>query len=282
MVSGCALMVDYVLTITISVAAGGDAIFSFLPPHLAHWKLPLEVVAIGFLVVLNLRGVKESVTLLAPIFLVFLVTHAVLIAGAIFSRVDEVHVVAAQVKDGLSSGVATLGLGGMLALFLRAYSMGAGTYTGIEAVSNGLPIMREPRVETGKRTMVLMAISLALTAGGILLGYLLLHVTPVPGKTMNAVLAERFAGDFHLMRDAVRPVVRLADPALRGPAALRRRAGRLHRRPARHGQHGGRLLGPAPLRPALRPADDAERRAADGRRPRWRPSSTPAATSPPW
>ncbi len=48
----------------------------------------------------------------------------------------------------------------MLALFLRAYSMGAGTYTGIEAVSNGLQIMREPKVETAKRTMVLMAISL--------------------------------------------------------------------------------------------------------------------------
>ena len=72
--------------------------------------------------------------------------------------------------------MATLGAAGLLALFLRAYSMGAGTYTGIEAVSNGLSIMREPKVETGKRTMVLMAISLALTAGGITLGYLLLHV----------------------------------------------------------------------------------------------------------
>ena len=44
---------------------------------------------------------------------------------------------------------------GILALVLRAYSMGAGTYTGIEAVSNGLQIMREPRVRTGKRTMAL-------------------------------------------------------------------------------------------------------------------------------
>jgi len=65
-------------------------------------------------------------------------------------------------------------------------------------VSNGLQIMREPKVETAKRTMVLMATSLALTAGGITLAYLLLHVTPVPGQTMNAVLADRFAGAFHL------------------------------------------------------------------------------------
>ncbi len=197
-VSGSALMVDYVLTITTSMAAGADAIFSFLPPALHGWKLPIEFVAIAVLVVLNLRGVRESVTILAPIFLLFLFTHVILIGGSILTRVDEVHAVTAQVQNGLSSGVATLGVGGMIALFLRAYSMGAGTYTGIEAVSNGLQIMREPKVETARRTMVLMATSLALTAGGITLAYLLLHVTPVAGQTMNAVLADRFAGAFYV------------------------------------------------------------------------------------
>jgi amino acid transporter len=196
-ISGSALMVDYVLTITTSVAGGADAIFSFVPPALHGWKLPVEFLAIGLLVVLNLRGVRESVTILAPVFLLFLVTHVVLIGGAILSRADEVQVVTGQIRSGLSSGITTLGLGGMLALFLRAYSMGAGTYTGIEAVSNGLQIMREPKVETARRTMVLMATSLALTAGGITLAYLLLHVVPVPGRTMNAVLADRFAGGFH-------------------------------------------------------------------------------------
>ena len=69
---------------------------------------------------------------------------------------------------------------GTLKLFVRAYSLGGGTYTGIEAVSNGVGIMREPRVQTAKRTMVLMALSLAITAGGILLCYLLVHATPEP------------------------------------------------------------------------------------------------------
>jgi hypothetical protein len=82
----------------------------------------------------------------------------------------------------------------MAALFMRAYSMGGGTYTGIEAVSNGLQIMREPKVKTAKRTMLLMAVSLAVCAGGILLGYLLFHVQPEHGRTLNAVLLERFAG----------------------------------------------------------------------------------------
>ena len=57
---------------------------------------------------------------------------------------------------------------GLAIVFFRAYSMGAGTYTGIEAVSNGLPILREPRTVTGKRTMLYMAVSLAFIAGGIL------------------------------------------------------------------------------------------------------------------
>jgi len=197
-VSGSALMVDYVLTITTSVASGADAIFSFVPAAMHGWKLPVEFLAIAVLVVLNLRGVRESVTLLAPVFLVFLATHVVLIGGALLSRADEAGAVAEQVRGGLSSGVATLGVGGMLALFLRAYSMGAGTYTGIEAVSNGLQIMREPKVETARRTMFLMAVSLSLTAGGITLAYLLVHVSPVTGQTMNAVLADRFAGAFHL------------------------------------------------------------------------------------
>jgi amino acid transporter len=84
-----------------------------------------------------------------------------------------------------------LGWLGMGLLVLRAYSMGAGTYTGIEAVSNGLPMLREPRVETGKRTMRYMAFSLSITVAGLLLAYLLFRVAPQEGKTLNAVLLER-------------------------------------------------------------------------------------------
>jgi amino acid transporter len=82
----------------------------------------------------------------------------------------------------------------MLLLFFRAYSLGGGTFTGIEAVSNGLQIMREPRAETGKKTMTYMAVSLAVTASGILVAYLLLHTQPASGKTMNALLAESVFG----------------------------------------------------------------------------------------
>lgn len=193
-VSGCALVVDYVLTITVSIASGGNAIFSFLPQAWHLWKMPAEVAAIVLLIALNVRGVKESVKVLTPIFLVFLATHALLIGCSVFTHLGAVPEVTRQLSDEYSAGLTTLGFGGMLLLFLRAYSLGGGTYTGIEAVSNGLQIMREPRVQTGKKTMVYMAVSLAVTASGILLAYLLLRTRPVDGKTMNAVLAEQAFG----------------------------------------------------------------------------------------
>jgi amino acid transporter len=197
-VSGSALLVDYVLTISVSVASSGDAIFSFLPPGLVAWKLPAEAAAIGFLVILNLRGVKESVAFLAPVFGLFVVTHLILIAGGIGLHLPDVPRVAGEVGHGFRAGVAELGAVGLLMVFVRAYSMGAGTYTGIEAVSNGIQIMREPKVQTARRTMTYMAFSLAITAAGILVCYLLFRVAPEEGKTMNAVLLERFAGGWHL------------------------------------------------------------------------------------
>jgi hypothetical protein len=93
----------------------------------------------------------------------------------------------------------SLGFFALAAIFLRAYSLGGGTYTGIEAVSNGLPILREPRTVTGKRTMVYMAISLAFVAGGILFGYRLFNVEPSTGKTLNAVLFEKMASGWTLL-----------------------------------------------------------------------------------
>jgi amino acid transporter len=194
-ISGCSLIVDYVLTITVSVAAAGDAIFSFMPLHLHYLKLPLEAFSIVFLTVLNIRGVKESVLVLTPIFLIFLVTHIVGILGGIFWHLSDFTLTTNRVATGLHTGVSTLGIGGMLLLFVHAFSMGGGTYTGIEAVSNGLPIMREPRVKTGKRTMVYMAFSLAFTAAGLLFCYLLWNVNFVEGKTLNAVLFEKMAAN---------------------------------------------------------------------------------------
>src|SRR6185436_10801609 len=150
---------------------------------------------IGILVLLtglNIRGVRESVLTLLPVFLLFLVTHALLIGLGLAGQFSQITATVGHVGGDLSRGKSLLGLGGVLMLVVRAYSLGGGTYTGIEAVSNGLPIMREPRVRTAKRTMIYMGTSLAFTASGLLVCYLLWHVAPVEGKTMNTVLTEKF------------------------------------------------------------------------------------------
>jgi len=191
MLSGCALLVGYIFTITISLAAAGDALFSFLPYAWHNAKLPLEILLVLIMTTLNMRGVRESVLPLTPIFLLFLLTHALGIIGGIFAHGDELPDVARQVSAGFQMGSQTLGWGGMVLLLAHAYSLGGGTYTGIEAVSNGVPLMRDPKVETAKKTMNYMGLSLALAAAGLLVNYLLWNVEPIEGKTLNAVFFEK-------------------------------------------------------------------------------------------
>lgn len=195
-ISGCALLVDYMLTITVSLVSCGDALFSFLPLSFQKYKLLFVGFLIVFLVVLNLRGVKESVTTLTPIFIIFVITHVILIGYGISSHIGQIKPLIEETQINFNQGLTTLGSIGMLAIFLRAFSLGSGTYTGIEAVSNGMQIMREPKVHTGKRTMVYMATSLAITASGLLLCYLLFKIKPVEGRTLNAILSESIFGNW--------------------------------------------------------------------------------------
>ena len=195
LVSGAALVVDYALTIAMSVAAGVAALSSEpiargVPPGT---RLLVSVLIVVGLIVLNLRGMKESVQVLLPIFLVFLATHAaMLVFGIGRHTADFPQLAVATVKETKETWTA-LGAFGMIALLLKAFSLGGGTYTGIEAVSNGLQILREPRVKTGKRTMLYMAVSLSITAGGLLLCYLLANVRRLEGQTLNAVLVNKLA-----------------------------------------------------------------------------------------
>ncbi len=197
--SGCALLVDYVLTITVSIASACDQLWSLMPLEWQRYKLGAAVVIVCCLIILNLRGVRESVNFLAPIFILFLITHAFMIVYVVVLHFTALPEIAIHTTNEFHSSVDKLGWIPVLMLLLRAYSLGGGTYTGIEAVSNGVATLREPKVRTGRRTMVLMAFSLAFTAGGILLGYLLTDTRPVEGQTMNAALFTNLFGHWALM-----------------------------------------------------------------------------------
>lgn len=186
LVSGSALIVDYVLTIAISVASGVDAIFSFLPESLQQAKLFVALFAVGFLAILNLRGMKESIKFLMPIFLGFVVTHVALVIYGIFAHSSGISELVPQALNESSAMKDSYGLIFILSIFLKAFSMGGGTYTGLEAVSNNINTLSEPKVRNAKITMTLLAFSLAFMAAGIIILYLLWGVEKVDGQTLNA------------------------------------------------------------------------------------------------
>ena len=119
-VSGCALIVDYILTISVSVVSGVDAIFNLLPRQFHSVKLETCFAVLALLVILNLRGVKESVTVLLPIFLVFCVTHLVLILTAVLGHFTELPSVFQGTARDFHGGVSAIGFVPMPFILLRA------------------------------------------------------------------------------------------------------------------------------------------------------------------
>jgi amino acid transporter len=196
--AGAALIVDYVLTIAISVASGIDALFSLLPIGWQPFKLFVELVLTCLLIFMNMRGAKESIKVLVPIFLGFVATHFVLIVYGISAHAEGLPALVPDTLRESSKLASETSWIFVAALFLKAYSLGGGTYTGIEAVSNNVQSLAEPRVRTGKLTMLYMAISLAFTAGGIILLYLLWNAAPVHGQTLNAVVFNDILRDMGL------------------------------------------------------------------------------------
>jgi amino acid transporter len=207
LVSGAALIVDYVLTIAISIAAGADAVFSLLPAGMHDWKIAFGVFLICLLVVLNLRGMKEAIKVLLPIFIAFVVIHVFLISYGIYAHAERLPQLVPETLSETSALAAGTGWLTVVGIMMLAYSQGGGTYTGLEAVSNNVNTLAEPRVTTGKLTMLYMASSLAFTAGGIMLLYLLWDAASSPGQTLNAVVFKSIIENFDFGGTAVNHTV---------------------------------------------------------------------------
>ena len=186
LVAGSALLVDYVLTIAISIASGVDALFSLMPLEWQGYKLVVACFVVLLLTYSNLRGMKESIKLLLPIFLGFVVTHVVLIGYAIIAHSSELLNLIPNAIEDSTHMAEEFGWLAVIALFFKAFSLGGGTYTGLEAVSNSVQNFAEPRVKTGRSTMWAVAFSLAIMAAGIIMMYLLWDVQHVEGETLNA------------------------------------------------------------------------------------------------
>jgi len=264
LVSGAALIVDYVLTIAISVASGADALFSLLPMGAQPFKLATGLVFVLVLVILNLRGLKESIKFLLPIFLGFVVIHLVLIVYGIMFHSGRLPTLLHDTTTETFTLSAQMGWAFIISHLLLAYSTGGGTYTGLEAVSNNVNTLAEPRARTGKWTMFYLAVSLAFTASGIIMLYLLWNVHHVPGETLNAVVFRDILHSWTLGGVDWARVAAAGGPGIGGGAVVCRGQHRLSRWPGGARQHGGGSLGAPPVQLSVEPPGYAQWGDADG------------------
>jgi amino acid transporter len=207
LVSGSALVVDYSLTIAISVAAASDAMLSLAPPDWHQYKPFALAGGLFFLLGLNLRGIRESITVLAPVFFGFLLTHVVLIGFGIAAKGDELVGAVVEAERQAEDVIGEGGPWALVAIIAAAYAAGAGTYTGIEALSNNAHALKPPRAQTGARAMALIAVSLAVVAGGIMLLYTVWLPEMEAGKTLNAVVFEDTLEQLFPGQDMVRRII---------------------------------------------------------------------------
>jgi amino acid transporter len=179
------LVVDYVLTVAVSLAAGAASLGSVFP-SLSHHLLLVSLIGLALLTAMNMFGIAESAKLLMLPTAVFVVSiFAVILAGTLHT-----HPVA-SIGRSLGPVHASTALG--VVLVLKAFAAGCSAVTGVEAIANGVPAFREPRVRTAQRTEV----SLGLLLGIMLVGLAILiradHVVPRGGVT---ILAQVTAGAF--------------------------------------------------------------------------------------
>jgi amino acid transporter len=168
LVVGAALLIDYVLTVAVSVAAGVDNVISALPA-LAPWRVELAIALIVLLALANLRGVRESGAAFALPIYVFIASVVLLVGtGLVRTALGDPPVAASSAYAVEADPITQAGLA---LLLLRAFASGCSALTGIEAISNGVPAFRHPKVRNARDTLLLLGgISISLFAGITALG----------------------------------------------------------------------------------------------------------------
>lgn len=177
--AAAALLTDYVLTVAVSISAGVAAITSAFP-SLFPLRVEICLVCVGIILVMNLRGVKESGTVFMLPTYFFLASITILIVTGFF-KVYVLHQAfsAARYQSVEVMGPVTL------FLVLRAFSSGCTALTGIEAISNGIPAFRPPESNNARATITIMAVICVFMFGSITL--LASRVHPVPSMTETVV-----------------------------------------------------------------------------------------------
>ena len=186
LVAGGALLVDYMLTVAVSVSAGADAITSAFP-SLHPYNLELSILFVIVLMILNLRGLTESATVLAyPVYLFIGAMFLMLIVGLFKVVTGQAHVVHTPI------GTPVAGIS--LFLLLKAFASGSSALTGVEAISNSVPNFRKSEPLNATKTLMLMGLLLAMMFSGIVYLTYAYGLMPQSANTIVSQLAEAIVG----------------------------------------------------------------------------------------
>ena len=181
LIAGASLLVDYILTVAVSISAGVAAIISVPEFHgLSNSRVPLGIGLIVFITLANLRGIKESGRLFAAPTYLYIVTLTALVGYGLYrSFFGHIHTVPFNLHEfqtvkGMAKTGGTLGI----LIILKGFSSGAVALSGVEAISNGVPAFRRPESKNAANTLVWMAVIL----GTLFLGVSILarHLHPFP------------------------------------------------------------------------------------------------------
>lgn len=187
LVAGGSLLVDYILTVAVSVSAGTDAITSAFPA-LHNYNVPIAIIFVVFLTILNLRGVTESASILAyPVYL-FVLALFILIGVGMY------NIATGQVSPDLHTSIGTPIAGISLFILLRAFASGSSALTGVEAISNAIPNFKDPAPNNAAKTLIAMGFLLALLFSGIVYLAYYYGIAPRAEVTVVSQIAEEIFG----------------------------------------------------------------------------------------
>ncbi|KRE51030.1 APC family permease [Paenibacillus sp. Soil724D2] len=188
--AGGSLLVDYILTVAVSISAGTDAITSAFP-HLHPYNVVIAIALVIFITILNLRGITESASILAyPVYL-FVLALFILIGVGLY------NIVTGNVSAELHAPIGTPVAGISLFLLLRAFSSGSSALTGVEAISNAIPNFEDSAPKNASKTLMAMGLLLAILFAGVVYLAYYYGISPKEKETVvSQIAAATFGRNF--------------------------------------------------------------------------------------
>ncbi|MDE2587682.1 MAG: APC family permease [Lactobacillales bacterium] len=188
LLAGGSLLIDYMLTVAVSVSSGADAITSAFPAF-KNFNLEIAIALVLLLMLMNLRGLRESArSLMVPVYLFIISTMFLIVYGAF-------QIVTGQLPYHATAHVGVVVPGVSIILLLRAFTSGSASLTGVEAISNAVPFFKKPKENNAAGTLAIMSLILGIMFAGITFLNYWLGILPNAHVTVLAQIAKEIFGD---------------------------------------------------------------------------------------